>query len=131
MRSSSIDSGSPPTASAALGVRRRRLHHREAPALGRRGREVHPRSLEQLHLSLLAHVPVHANALAEPASADLGLERGTVVALAGHVEDGLGHVLEHVEQDLDVLVALEPAEVEKGGLGSRSPGPNESSSTPR
>ena len=53
----------------------------------------------------------------QAAARDLGLERRPVVALAGDVEMGGRHALEHVEQQLDPLVLLEPAEVEQPRLG--------------
>jgi hypothetical protein len=91
----------------------RRLHHGQAPALGGGGREVHPRARQQLSLERLAHVPVQHDPVGEPARGDLGLERLAVVAVAGDVQHRLGDRLEHVEEQLDPLVLLEPAEVEQ------------------
>ena len=54
---------------------RGRLHHGQAPALGRGRRQVHPRALEELPLARLVDVPVHAHAVAQAAPRDLLLER--------------------------------------------------------
>ena len=95
------------------GGARSRLHHGQAPALGGRGGQVDPGALEELALALLADVPVHPYPVFEPTPLDLGLEVGPVVALAGDVEYRVRHPLQHVEQQLDPLVLLQPAEVQQ------------------
>ena len=97
----------------ARGAARAGLHDGQAPALGGRGRERHPRRRVQLALLRFVDEAVERDAVAEPAGGDLGLEGLAVVALAGDVEMRARHALEHVEQQLEPLVALEAAEVEQ------------------
>ena len=113
----SIASGRPPTASAALGVRHApaSITVRPQPSAEDAVTFTHARC-KQLVLALLVHEAVHAHPVAQAAALDLALQRLAVVALAGHVEHRAGHLLEHVEQQLDPLVALQPAEVEQRGL---------------
>ena len=97
------------------------LDHGQAPALGRRGGQRHPRPREQACLLLLVDVAVEGHAVGERAALHLGLERGPVVAVAGDVEVRLGNRLEHVEQQLDALVLLQAPEVEQRRFGRLRP----------